>query len=524
MKTKKNKVKPFKVVRSCVLEWAKTYEGPKFHAMLCDPPYAIGFMGKKWDASNNIVNDPNTWKSLAEHLHPGAFCFAFSSTRTLHRMMVAIEDAGMIIHPIMLAWNFANGMPKATQPAYQIDAILGKKPKTNYVSSEGVNDNRKYNKGLGGGIGGIRGNKFEAASSDGQSWQGHRYGLQALKPAFEPIICFQKPYPKKQKPVLSMLDTGAGALNIDLGRIGYEAGGSLASNPSLRKSINGGNGGHVISSEKERRVVIPNNSGRWPSNVILQHLPECRCLGTHKIKPKGGLSSKHAGGDYTNKDGKWLAKFKGATRASKDENGEENVTKWECVKGCPVNELDQQSGIRPVAKSSSDARNSVSILRPGQGAYQKQGKLHQDQGTASRYYFQAGWDYEVMERLADCVPVKYVPKPSNKEKSAGLESRNPHPTLKPLALAEYLAKLLLPPKKYRRRLLVPFAGSGSEVIGGILAGWDRIVGIEREQEYVPIARARIKHWRTRKLDKRHPEGIVATETKQTKKKKKKASR
>lgn len=74
----------------------------------------------------------------------------------------------------------------------------------------------------------------------------------------------------------------------------------------------------------------------------------------------------------------------------------------------------------------------------------------------------------------------------------GGTARNIHPTVKPVALARYLARLLLPPEREGdpRRLLVPFNGSGTEVIGGLLAGWDDVTGIEREAEYVEIARAR----------------------------------
>lgn len=90
----------------------------------------------------------------------------------------------------------------------------------------------------------------------------------------------------------------------------------------------------------------------------------------------------------------------------------------------------------------------------------------------------------------------YAAKASKAERSAGLAERNGHPTVKPLALAEYLAKLLLPPERdTRRRILVPFAGSGSEMIGALRAGWDEVVGIEREDEYVSIAKQRVAYWR-----------------------------
>jgi site-specific DNA-methyltransferase (adenine-specific) len=121
-----------------------------------------------------------------------------------------------------------------------------------------------------------------------------------------------------------------------------------------------------------------------------------------------------------------------------------------------------------------------------------------DTGGASRFFF--------------------VAKPSRREREAGLREaglreaekgvgalrdggrsdgviRNIHPTVKPITLARHLATLLLPPPRQgnARKLLVPFSGSGSEVIGALLAGWDDVTGIEREGEYAEIARARIGH-------------------------------
>jgi len=74
---------------------------------------------------------------------------------------------------------------------------------------------------------------------------------------------------------------------------------------------------------------------------------------------------------------------------------------------------------------------------------------------------------------------------------------NHHPTVKPLALCEYLARLIVPPETYRdeAKLLVPFAGVASEMIGAWQAGWRNIVGIELEEEYCEIARVRLEHWR-----------------------------
>jgi site-specific DNA-methyltransferase (adenine-specific) len=83
----------------------------------------------------------------------------------------------------------------------------------------------------------------------------------------------------------------------------------------------------------------------------------------------------------------------------------------------------------------------------------------------------------------------YCPKASKKERGEG----NDHPTVKPLRLCEYLARLLLPPKrKSPRRIIVPFAGSGSEMIGALRAGWDRVIGIEIDPHYFRIARKRLE--------------------------------
>jgi len=70
--------------------------------------------------------------------------------------------------------------------------------------------------------------------------------------------------------------------------------------------------------------------------------------------------------------------------------------------------------------------------------------------------------------------------------------RNVHPTVKPLALAAYLARLILPPVE-GTRLLVPFCGSGSEMLGGLRAGWSHVEGIDSWDVAVKIARARLAH-------------------------------
>jgi hypothetical protein len=49
----------------------------------------------------------------------------------------------------------------------------------------------------------------------------------------------------------------------------------------------------------------------------------------------------------------------------------------------------------------------------------------------------------------------------------------------------------------RRRLLVPFAGAGSEMIGALLAGWEHIEGVELMEDHTRIAAARLAYWQQR---------------------------
>ena len=139
--------------------------------------------------------------------------------------------------------------------------------------------------------------------------------------------------------------------------------------------------------------------------------------------------------------------------------------------------------------------------------------IYDNGGGASSFFF----TYQA-DQLDEADPVKYCAKASRAERNAGcfelprveykmqrpidgnlatspLANRNPHPTVKPIALTRYLATLLLPPAEYApRRLLVPFAGVGSEMIGARLAGWEEVTGIELNEEYIEIGKARLAHW------------------------------
>ena len=102
----------------------------------------------------------------------------------------------------------------------------------------------------------------------------------------------------------------------------------------------------------------------------------------------------------------------------------------------------------------------------------------------------------------------------------GVGIHNPHPTwaVKPISLTRHLASLLLPPSRYSpRRLLVPFSGVSSEMIGALLAGWDEIIGVEGESDYAKIGRTRLAWWeqRMKETGLTEPKAILKAKNKST---------
>ena len=95
-------------------------------AVVCDPPYGLSFMGKKWDYD---VPSVEIWAECLRVLKPGGYLLAFAGTRTQHRMAVRIEDAGLEIRD-MIAWVYGSGYPKhrsSLKPAME-PITLARKP------------------------------------------------------------------------------------------------------------------------------------------------------------------------------------------------------------------------------------------------------------------------------------------------------------------------------------------------------------------------------------------------------------
>jgi len=242
-----------------------------------------------------------------------------------------------------------------------------------------------------------------------------------LKPALEPITLARKP--------------GKSELQIDLCRVPHVTvdGGSLATNPHLRETINGGNGGHIITSEENRRVVVPHTEGRWPANVIHDGSDEVLAL-FPESKSTGGKGAASGLIDNSEIYGRFSGKNKGANAGGLGDSGSA-ARFFYCAK---TNSTDRNEGCEELPDKTWKGENT-------------------------------------------CIPERDN-RPFN-------PSKNDHPTVKPTALMRYLCRLVTP---LGGTILDPWMGSGSTGKACGAEGFS-FIGIDSDTEhgYFSIAEARV---------------------------------
>ena len=231
-------------------------------SIVTDPPYELGFMGKKWDNSG-IAYSVELWAQCLRVLKPGGHLLSFGGTRTWHRVAVAIEDAGFEVRD-SIAWMYGSGFPKSLDVSKAIDKAagtertqeIGKGWHASTRGGEGKTMGRfaeEYKSGQEGRT------LFAPATPEAQQWEG--WGT-ALKPAFEPIVVARKPLIGTVAE--NVLTHGTGGLNIDGSRIGTEQ--ITINNYPVGFDPKGNlNGLTQIGQDYESKT----SQGRWPANVIL---------------------------------------------------------------------------------------------------------------------------------------------------------------------------------------------------------------------------------------------------------------
>jgi DNA modification methylase len=383
-------------------------------AVVTDPPYELGFMGRAWDSSG-IAYRVDLWEEVLRVLKPGGHLLAFGGTRTWHRLTCAVEDAGFEIRDT-ITWLYGSGFPKSLDVSKAIDKAAGAEREVIGQRTDHDITRNGYASRLGTITRDVHG---APATPDAARWQG--WGT-ALKPASEPVVVARKPLTGTV--AATVLAYGTGALNIDACRVG--TGDDLvrpASYPGmLTRDYQAGLGkrpdGDPWGSEATPRQG-EQPSGRWPANVVL----------THPQADDGGDACA---------DG--------------------------CVPGCPVADLDAQSGaVWSFLPAGRDYRAGEN-----QDVY-AQSTAHRtfsygDEGGASRFFptfrYQAKADTAQRPRAGQVA----------------------HPTVKPLDLMRWLVRLVTPPGG---TVLDLFAGSGTTGEACTLEGFDCWL-VEREADYLPL--------------------------------------
>jgi len=226
-------------------------------AIVTDPPYGLSFMGKKWDYD---VPSKEFWVKALRVLKPGGYVLSFSGTRTYHRMVCNIEDAGFEIRD-QIMWLYGSGFPKSHDVAKSIDKKFGARKKTGKtIKSSGMNKvqieqgQQNYSK--------LDFDEYEKdpVTDEAKHWAG--WGT-ALKPANEPIVMARKPLSEKTI-VDNVLKWCTGGINIDGCRV--------STNDKLSFGSRELGDGVKYGKCKPTTEGVQNAQGRWPANVILDEV------------------------------------------------------------------------------------------------------------------------------------------------------------------------------------------------------------------------------------------------------------
>lgn len=233
-------------------------------AIVTDPPYGLGFMGKKWD---DLPPSLEWAEACYRVLKPGGHIAAFGGTRTWHRLAIAIEDAGFEVRD-SLAWLYGSGFPKSMNVGKAIDKAAGavREDATHVgfkIFGAGTPRCNACGKSRGSQPGNCRcrDKSSSPATPEAAQWDG--WGT-ALKPAFEPIVLARKPLAEKTV-ARNVLAHGTGAINVDACRI--ETDDDIAKKyPNGPGGTTFGGGAMALTGQWRQP------SGRWPANVLLdQH-------------------------------------------------------------------------------------------------------------------------------------------------------------------------------------------------------------------------------------------------------------
>lgn len=187
---------------------------------------------------------------------------------------------------------------------------------------------------------------------------------------------------------------GTSGIHIEATRIGTGdnlGGGAYAKNPTPRAGKDIWSGNRKADTQVFKRGgagEFQPPSGRWPNNVLLQHLPGCQVAGTVILRSRRSETPTEDEGRVDRSQ--WRIRPTPQTsRGYGGEDGTETVEQWACQPGCPIAVLDSQSGVSVSSGGKVSGHNAFGVFREWGGEVEGRGVTHYgDKGGASRYFKQ----------------------------------------------------------------------------------------------------------------------------------------
>jgi DNA modification methylase len=422
-------------------ELIATLENESVASIVTDPPYELGFMGKKWDNSG-IAYDVQLWTECLRVLKPGGHLLAFGGTRTYHRMASAIEDSGFEIRD-SIHWLYGSGFPKShdvskgiDKQRYDRDDIYKVTAWIRKARDEAGVTNRDIDAAFG--FAGMAGHWISAKS-------------QPAVPTLDQV-----------PPLLDVLGMTVDDIPDDIRRLLWD--------------LNGKKG--QPGENWARREVV----GKRITGAAMSGKATGEALGTGGTSFGSGQNEVKITAPATHAAKQW----QGWGTALKPAHEPIVVARKPLIGTVAANVQQHGTGALNIDGARvGDGQITINTFdngaKPFGGAV---GEPYTSRQSVGRWPANVITDGSID---AEWVRYFYVAKASKAERNAGLNAANTHPTVKPLALMRYLVRLVTPPGG---TVLEPFAGSGTTLMAAILEGFDAI-GCELTDDYLPIIEGRI---------------------------------
>lgn len=435
-----------KIIHGDCIEVMKTFPDDSIDCVVTDPPYGMSFMGKEWDKA---LPPKEAFEQMLRVLKPGALAFVMSSPRQdlMARMIILLEDAGFNTNLSFIDWIYKTGFPKAYDVSKGIDKklgldreIIGENP--NYRDPE-TDHHERGNKAV------LNKNLTKPTSELAKKWDGWK-SQTGLKPAHEPVLMVYKPR-SESTIVDNVLKWGTGAINVDACRIPFQdqddfdelkaKANIIPSQPNkiYGKGIDGK--GHLLE--------FGNQTGRFPANLLVSD----KAIDTGELSKSGTLEPHHI---ITS------SKTRNVYGEYSDQPPEEHTTYGDMGDQSRYFDLDAWAVGKGFCDTPKPSRKERDF---GLGAFPLKTQRKQDGSWGSHEIFEV----------------------EGSGRKTGTLNRNVHPTVKPVKLMAYLIELGCPPDGI---VLDPFVGSGTTCIAAKQLR-KKYIGIELNEEYVEIARARV---------------------------------